>query len=192
MYIKELFLFNIVYTFKVKLMETAPAVDASTLGEITAAVSVAAAAVTNPLADPTFKDAYDVLYAQINQIVAFNKVNYMNVALIFRAVIETIDAVGASAAWDDTTYQNNCTSLVTYILNDLHTKGKISDTLYTQLVMGIPVMSYSMVALVHLAHRGELALQKLEEEVEEKVKACCVPKAPTKHARGRYSFKWRQ
>ena len=143
-------------------------------------VVVAGQALINPLADPNFQEAYDTLYAQISQIVQYNKVNAMNIALILRAVLETVESLASTAQWDDVTCQNNVTALTTYILNDLHTKGKISDTMYGALTIAMPVMSYSLYELVRLAAAGELKLRDWVQKVEDDIakNGCCGKKAP--------------
>lgn len=153
----------------------------STMEEVVEAAGVVAQVFVNPLADPSFEGAYTILYEQISAIVQFNKVNYMNVALIFKAVIETIDALSETNTWDDVAYQNNCTNLITFILADLHEKGKISKTLYGQLSMGIPAMSYTLVSLIHLANRGEIALHAFVEDVKQGCIAKCAKKPVATH-----------
>lgn len=143
-------------------------------------VVVAGQALFNPLANPNFQEAYDTLYAQISQIVQYNKVNAMNIALILRAVLETVESLASTAQWDDTTCHNNVTALTTYILNDLHQKGKISNTMFNSLTTAMPVMSYSLYELVRLAAAGELKLREWVQEMEQDIASggCCKKKVP--------------
>lgn len=143
-------------------------------------VVVAGQTLFNPLSDPSFQEAYDTLYAQISQIVQYNKVNAMNIALILRAVLETVESLADTAKWDDVTCQNNVTAVTTYILNDLHQKGKISDTMFNSLSTAMPVMSYSLYELVRLAAAGELKLREWFYELEQDIATgkCCSKNKP--------------
>lgn len=138
-------------------------------------VVVAGQALFNPLENPNFQSAYETLYAQISQIVQYNKVNAMNIALILRAVLETVESLADTAQWDDTTCQNNVTALTTYILNDLHTKGKISKTMFSSLTTAMPVMSYALYELVRLAAAGELKIREWFQDIQEDIakNGCC-------------------
>ena len=147
----------------------------------------------NPLAGDSFKDAYNLLYTQITAIVQNHQVNYMNVALIIKAVIETVDGISASQTWDNATYQNTCAGLITYILDDLHNKGKVDDNLFSQLSVAVPIMSYSLVTLIHMANAGEIALQKLEQKVEARCCGTVAAPKPIAATKSRFSvFKTRR
>jgi hypothetical protein len=134
----------------------------------------------NPLENPNFREAYDSLYSQISQIVQFHDVNAMNIALILRAVLETIESLADAEKWDDVTCQNNVTALTTYILNDLHTKGKIDDSMFSALCTAMPVMSYSLYELVRHAATGELKIRQLMLELEDDIAkgGCCKKVQP--------------
>lgn len=150
-------------------------------------VVVAGQALFNPLSDPSFQNAYDTLYAQISQIVQYNKVNAMNIALILRSVLETIESLADTAKWDDVTCQNNVTALTTYILNDLHDKGKISNKMFNSFITAMPVMSYALYELVRLAAAGELKLREWIEDIGEDIASgrCCKKEPVVKVTFGR-------
>lgn len=114
--------------------------------------------VNNLMDDPSMQDAYTILYGQIEDIIA-NGANAMNIALIVKAVIEAIDAVGKFVEWDGPTKSKHAKELVMFILDDLHKKGKLTDELYHNLKTGFIILSESMFALAIIAAKGQLILQ---------------------------------
>lgn len=131
----------------------------------TSVVTDAKQAVGNLMDDPSMQDAYTILYGQIEDIIA-NGANALNIALIVKAVIEAIDAVGKFVEWDGPTKSKHAKELVMYILDDLHNNGKLSDELYCDLKTGFIILSESMFALAIIAAKGQLILQKAYKDAQ--------------------------
>jgi hypothetical protein len=132
---------------------------------VIAVVGEVASAISNPMDDPSMQDAYNILYGQVEDIIV-NGPNAHNIALIVKAVMEAIDAVGKFAHWDGPTKSAHAKELVMYILDDLHTKGKLSNDVYSGLKTGFLVLSESMFALAIIAARGQLILQKAYKDAQ--------------------------
>jgi hypothetical protein len=122
-------------------------------------------AVTNLMDEPSMQDAYTILYGQIEDIIV-NGANALNIALIVKAVIEAIDAVGKFAQWDGPTKSKHAKELVMFILDDLHKKGKLTNDLYRDLKTGFIILSESMFALAIIAAKGQLILQKAYKDAQ--------------------------
>lgn len=126
----------------------------------------------NIMDDPSVKDAYDIIYAQVEDIIADGSVDEENVAYIIKAVLEAIDAVGKFVEWDGPTKASKAKALIKHVLTDLYAKGKMTEKLYKDLMTSLTVLSGAMFTLAILADKGKVLFQHMSGSIQRACTRC--------------------
>lgn len=126
----------------------------------------------NILDDPSVKDAYDMIYVQVEDIIADGGVDEENIAYILKAVMEAIDAVGQFAQWEGPTKAAKAKELARHVIDDLYAKGKMNEQLHKDLVTALSVLSGAMFALTVLADKGKILFQHVANGVQRACARC--------------------
>lgn len=122
--------------------------------------------------DPELKDAYDIIYAQIEDIIAQGGIDEENIAYILKAVMEAIDAIGQFVEWDGPTKAAKAKELTKHILTDLHKRGKMDDEMYRKLTSALNVLSGAMFALTIFADKGKILFQHVKTGLQRACTRC--------------------
>lgn len=126
----------------------------------------------NVLEDPSVKDAYDMIYTQVEDIIADGGVDEENIAYILKAVMEAVDAVGQFAQWEGPTKTAKAKELINHILDDLRRRGKIDDKTHKDLTTAIRILASSMFALTILADKGKVLFQHVANGLQRACTRC--------------------
>lgn len=116
--------------------------------------------------DPSMKDAYDIVFAQITDIMADGMVDESNVVWIIKAVMEAIDAVAVFAEWPGPVKAQKSKLLAKHIIKDLHEKGKVDDETYKKLMSALSILSLAMFTLSVLGDKGKILFQHVKNGVQ--------------------------
>jgi hypothetical protein len=127
---------------------------------------------THPIDDPDLQEAYQAIYAVVDDIVENNGVNVNNIAYIIKAVMETIDAMGKYVSWDSRTKEDKAKELLEHVLEDLHKKGKVDNRTYEDLTMALGYLSSAIFLLTILADKGKVLLQSASGAIQRSCVRC--------------------
>jgi hypothetical protein len=122
--------------------------------------------------DPDMRDAYDIVYAQVEDILADGMVGEDNVAWIIKAVMEAVDAVAVFAEWPGPVKAAKGKLLAKHVINDLHKKGKVNDDVYRKLMSALNILSLAMFTLSVLGDKGKILFQHVKNGVQRACVRC--------------------
>ena len=116
--------------------------------------------------DADMRDAYDIVYAQVVDILADGMVGEDNVAWIIKAVMEAVDAVAVFADWPGPVKAAKGKMLAKHVIQDLHNNSKVSDDVYRKLMSALNILSLAMFTLSVLGDKGKILFQHVKNGVQ--------------------------
>ena len=122
--------------------------------------------------DPDMKDAYDIVMAQVEDILTDGMVGEDNVAWIIKAVMEAIDAIAVFAEWPGAVKAAKGKLLAKHIINDLHKRGKVNDDVYKKLMSALSILSLAMFTLSVLGDKGMILFQHVKNGLQRACVRC--------------------
>jgi hypothetical protein len=122
--------------------------------------------------DADMRDAYDIVYAQIEDIVSDGMVGEDNIAWIIKAVMEAVDAISIFAEWDGPKKASKGKLLIKHIIKDLHAKGKVNDDTYRKLMSALNILSLAMFTIGVLGDKGKILFQHVKSGIQRACVRC--------------------
>ena len=119
--------------------------------------------------------AYDIVVVQIEDIIADGKVDLNdigNMYVIFKAVMEAVDAVGVTSEWTGQEKSDEAKKLIKHVAHDLHEKGILNDEIYNVIMMGIDNWGTVMFALTVAADKGKVLFQHVKNGIHRACVRC--------------------